>query len=144
MFSIRPMTLDDHAPVIQLMKATPGVTIREADSREATARYLTRNPGLSQVALIGAEVVGCIMAGHDGRRGYLQHLVVQTSHRHQGIAAALVRTCLVSLANCGIDKCHIDVLQTNPEGAAFWEHLGWTLRSDIKRYSYTQSGNANA
>lgn len=144
MFSIRPMTLNDHDSVIQLMKATPGITIREADSREATARYLARNPGLSQVAVIGTELVGCIMAGHDGRRGYLQHLVVQTSHRRKGIAAALVRTCVAALANSGIDKCHIDVLQTNPEGAAFWKHFGWTLRSDIKRYSFTQSGNANA
>lgn len=53
MFSIRAMTLDDYDTVIELMSATPGISLREADSRESTARYLARNPAMSFVAEIG-------------------------------------------------------------------------------------------
>ena len=54
---IREMTIEDHAAMIDLLSETPGVTVREADSREATTRYLARNPGLSFVALIDGVLV---------------------------------------------------------------------------------------
>jgi hypothetical protein len=82
MFTLRVMTINDYEAVIDLMKRTPGVTFRDADSYDATRRYLDRNPGLSFIATTGSETVGCIMSGHDGRRGYLQHLVVLPEHQH--------------------------------------------------------------
>ena len=143
MFSIRPMSMDDYDSVIVLMKSTPGVTFRDADSRENTAKYLQRNPDLSFVALIDSQLVGCIMSGHDGRRGYLQHLVVQREHRRKGIANALVESCLSALESQGIRKFHIDILNENATGIAYWESQGWKLRSDIKRYSLVR-GSENA
>jgi ribosomal protein S18 acetylase RimI-like enzyme len=143
MFLIRPMTIDDYELVIDLMKQTPGVTFRDADSRENTARYLDRNPNLSFVAYIERRIVGCIMSGHDGRRGYLQHLVVDPDHRRKGIAGALVEHCLSSLEKIGIHKCHIDVLKSNEAGSSYWERRGWTLRTDINRYSFVRSGGEN-
>lgn len=44
------MTLDAYDAVIELMRHIPGVSIRDADSRESTSRYLQRNPGVSVVA----------------------------------------------------------------------------------------------
>ena len=52
MFEIRSMTMEDYDGVIQLMKRTPGITVRDADSRDATRRYLERNPGLKRECLI--------------------------------------------------------------------------------------------
>ncbi len=143
MFSIRPMSIDDYDLVINLMKQTSGLTFRDADSRESTARYLDRNPSLSFVANVGENVVGCIMSGHDGRRGYLQHLVVHPDHRRMGIANALVENCLSSLEKIGICKSHIDVLKGNKVGSSYWESQGWTLRTDINRYSFVLSGGEN-
>ena len=143
MFSIRSMFIADYDLVIELMKRTPGVTFRDADSRENTARYLERNPNLSFVATVGSELVGCIMSGHDGRRGYLQHLLVLPSFRRKGISAALVNQCLSGLEGVGIKKSHIDVLKTNESGASYWAHMGWQLRTDILRYSFVSSGGAN-
>lgn len=144
MFHIRTMTLDDYDAVIELMKATPGVSFRDADSRESTAKYLQRNPGLSFVAEIDGALVGCVMCGHDGRRGYLQHLVVLPQYRGQGIANALVERCLSGLEELGILKCHLDVIKTNTSAASYWQHQGWQLRTDIDRYSFIRSGNENA
>lgn len=142
--TLRPMTLGDYEPVIQLMQATPGVAVRDADSREATARYLERNPGLSFVAHVQGRIVGCIMCGHDGRRGYLQHLLVLPEQRRQGIARALVECCLAELERLGIFKSHIDVYRDNALGQALWEGLGWTLRTDIHRFSMVCGERPNA
>ena len=143
MFYIRPMSIADYDFVVELMRQTPGVTFRDADSREHTARYLERNPRLSLVAAVGSRLVGCIMAGHDGRRGYLQHLLVLPEFRHKGIASALVTQCLAALEAQGIKKNHIDVLKTNESGASYWAHKGWQLRTDLLRYSLVTSGGAN-
>jgi ribosomal protein S18 acetylase RimI-like enzyme len=138
------MTIADHDAVIELITKTPGVSFRDADSRESTARYLERNPGLSFVARVGEQqLVGCVMSGHDGRRGYLQHLVVLPEFRRRGIANALVQSCLLELERLGILKCHIDVFKTNSLASAYWESQGWTLRTDILRYSFVRSGGEN-
>lgn len=143
MFSLRPMTIDDYDAVMTLMQQTPGISLRDADSRENIARYLARNPGHSLVALSGEDIVGCIMSGHDGRRGYLQHLLVHPGHRKLGIANALVERCLAALQEIGIHKSHIDVLRKNEIGAAYWRSQGWQLRTDIDRYSFISSDNQN-
>ncbi len=144
MHTIRTMTISDYDAVVELMKRTPGVTVRDADSQESTARYLQRNPGLSFVCEADGQLVGCVMSGHDGRRGYLQHLIVLPAHRRKGIAKALVESCLAELEKLGILKSHVDVIKTNALAAAFWEHQGWKLRSDIDRYSFVRSGSTNA
>lgn len=141
---LRPMTAADHAAVLFLWQTTPGVVVREADSLTATARYLQRNPGLSFVAEVDGDIVGGLMAGHDGRRGYLQHLLVHPDHRRRGIATSLVQTCLAALASEGIHKIHLDVLQGNHDAAAFWSAQGWQRRNDIVRYSLVQNGTLNA
>ena len=144
MHTIRTMTLADYDSVIDLLKQTPGVSFRDADSREATTRYLERNPGLSFVCEADGQLVGCLMAGHDGRRGYLQHLAVLSAYRRRGIANALVDRCLGELEKLGIVKSHLDVFKTNALGSAYWESRGWTLRTDIRRYSLAHSGGEDA
>jgi len=141
---IRVMTPADYDAVLALMQDTPGISLRDADSREATERYLARNPALSFVAQAEGRLIACVMCGHDGRRGYLQHLLVLPDYRRQGIAHALVERCLAALLHLGIHKCHLDVFKTNTRAARYWQGQGWTLRTDIDRYSFTRQGNENA
>lgn len=133
--SISPMTLADHAEALALWRATPGMRITDDDSLESTSRYLERNPGLSFVARVDGRLVGTILAGHEGRRGYLQHLAVAPGHRGQGIGSELVRRCLEALAREGIRKCHLFVLQDNSAGLAFWRKRGWEARTDVLMFS---------
>ncbi|EEF62687.1 GNAT family N-acetyltransferase [Pedosphaera parvula] len=142
--TIREMIITDYDSVMALLSSSTGVRLREADSREATARYLERNPSLSFVALVDGQLVGCVMCGHDGRRGYLQHLTVSRSYHQRGIGTALVERCLTELARLGIVKTHIDVLVENDSAIAYWSRRGWQKRDDIFRFSYLKSGNANA
>ena len=144
MSTLRVMSAADYDAVLELMQNTPGISLRDADSREATERYLERNPGMSSVAEVEGRLVACVMCGHDGRRGYLQHLLVLPEYRRQGIANALVERCLNSLAQLGICKCHLDVFKTNDSAARYWQGQGWQLRTDIDRYSFTRPGDENA
>jgi ribosomal protein S18 acetylase RimI-like enzyme len=75
------------------------------------------------------------MSGHDGRRGYLQHVVIAPDCRRRGIAAKLISQCLTELAREGIQKVHLDVLVTNDDAHAYWTRRGWTRRDDLTRYS---------
>lgn len=142
--NIIDMTIEHYDEILNLMRRTPGVTIRDADSREATRRYLVRNPSLSYVAVENGKVIGCAMCGHDGRRGYLQHVIVERAFRGQGIAHQMVTRCLDALEAIGIFKTHIDVFRTNGQANTYWMRRGWKRRDDIYRYSYNRSKNENA
>jgi ribosomal protein S18 acetylase RimI-like enzyme len=123
---------------------TEGLTLREADSREAIIHYLARNPGLSFVARDEVRLVGAVLAGTDGRRGYLQHLAVAPSHRGRGLGRALAGRAVEALRAFGIAKCHLMVRQENAPARAFWKHLGWAERADVTLMSHADPTAPNA
>lgn len=137
------MNESDYHGIILLWQNAEGVKIRDADSEEGIRKYLLRNPGLSFVAESNGEIVGTIMAGHDGKRGYLQHLAVASNHRQNGIATELLNYCLAALKAEGIIKSHIHVLCENEKAKIFWVNRGWLKRNDIEVFSYINGGNAN-
>ncbi len=140
---ITEMVINHYDDILRLMKDTPGIAVRDADSREATERYLLRNPGLNFVAIDNEKIIGCVMCGHDGRRGYLQHLIVAPEYRNRGIASTLVEKCLSKLEEIGIFKTHIDVFVDNDIANQYWSNRGWVKRTDIFRYSFNKSKNKN-
>ena len=131
-YRIRKMTARDYDNVVSLWRSIPGIGLDEdSDSRAGLSRYLKRNPGLSFVACDKDKIVGAVLSGHDGRRGYLHHLAVAPAHRKVGIGKGLVARCLRALAMRNIPKCNIFLLQTNASGGAFWQHHGWKPRHDL-------------
>ncbi|MGO2415054.1 GNAT family N-acetyltransferase [Cobetia crustatorum] len=143
--TFRAMTPADHPAFMNMMKATTGVVIRKADEYAAVARYLNRNPGMSHLAFDGDQLVGCAMSGHDGKRGYLQHVMTAPQAQGQGIARTLVDRCLEALSREGIDKVHLDTLHDNHQAHRFWERLGWSNRNaEIVRFSRLLVDDPNA
>ena len=140
---IRPLSITDYDVVTSLFQGTEGLTFREADSKQATQRYLERNPGLSFVAIVENEIIGCVMAGHDGRRGYLQHLVVLPPYRSKGIARELVSAALSALSEIGIHKTHCFAFVDNALAHRFWKQMGWERRDQTVMYSYNMSDDPN-
>ena len=127
------MTINDYDEVISLWQCAEGIGLHDdCDSRAGIAEYLQRNPGLSFVARQNDKLIGAVLCGSDGRRGYLNHLAVAETHRGQGIGRALVEHALKALDAIGIAKCHIFVYAENQDGHAFWTRLGWIQRKDLK------------
>jgi ribosomal protein S18 acetylase RimI-like enzyme len=139
-----PMTVDDFEPVYALWRATPGMGLSGSDTREWLGRYLARNPGMSFVARLGDDIVGAVVSGHDGHRGYLHHLAVDPRCRGVGVGAELVRRCLESLRAAGMQRTHLFVHADNDLGLGFWRHGGWRRRDDIVMFThgYDASGPA--
>ncbi len=132
---IRTMTMDDYAAVRDLWTRSEGIVLRDWDSLQSMDGYLRRNPGSSFVALSDSEIVGAVICGHDGRRGYLQHLAVNQNYRHRGIGQRLVEHAVAQLRIQGIRKCHIFILRDNFKALSFWRKIGWFPRSDIELMS---------
>ncbi|WP_129867785.1 GNAT family N-acetyltransferase [Bifidobacterium pseudolongum] len=126
------MTPDDYDAVHACWMACTGMGLNTIDdSREGIARYLKRNPNTCFVSEHDRTITGAILAGHDGRRGYIYHTAVNPAYRHQGIGTALVNAALHALANEGIIKVALVVFSRNDAGNAFWERLGFTARGDL-------------
>lgn len=141
MITYREMDISDYTQVAKLWQQTEHMLLRDADSEESIRRYLRRNNGLSFVALQQGKIVGSVLVGTDGRRGYLQHLAVSADVRGQGIGKKLVALSVEALANEGIAKTHLFVANDNPKAQAFYHALGWFPRDEVRMFSFNTSVN---
>jgi len=131
-YRFQPMEKGDLAEMIQFWQGMEGIGLSESDSYSALSFYMQRNPGLSWVARNrDRELIGGVLCGHDGRRGYLHHLAVAPDYRRKGIGRALVERCLSSLRELKILKCNVFLFNQNPEGQGFWKAMGWKGREDL-------------
>lgn len=130
--TIRKMTTDDYEDVYALWMSCKGMGLNNLDdSREGIASFLRRNPETCFVAFDEDKLVGVIISGHDGRRGYVYHTAVHPDYRRQGIGHDLVTHAMSALKKEGINKVAMLVFARNETGNAFWETEGFTPRSDV-------------
>lgn len=129
---LRPLTPADYPALYALWTATPGMGLNDVDdSPEGVARFLARNPATCFCAEADGTLIGCILAGHDGRRGYIYHTAVHAAHQRQGVGHALVQSALTALRAEGIAKVALVAFRRNEKGNAFWAKEGFTLRDDL-------------
>ena len=79
----------------------------------------------------GEKIIGVIMAGHDGRRGFIHHTAVLPQYRGRNIGKALVEHAMSALDKEGINKVALAAFQRNEVGNGFWEKLGFSVRDDL-------------
>lgn len=126
------MTIDDYDSVHRLWLSCTGMGLNDLDdSKKGIAAFLDRNPATCFVCIDEGAVVGAIIAGHDGRRGYIYHTAVSPEHRRRGIGKGLADHALIALRNEGINKVAMLVFARNEAGNAFWEHEGFAARTDV-------------
>jgi len=126
------MSIADYDGVYDLWIHTPGMGLNSLDdSREGIAKYLKRNPTSNFVAESDGRIVGVILAGHDGRRGYIYHTAVSPDYRNQGIGKRLVECAMAALDKEGINKVALVAFKSNDMGNGFWEKIGFSERDDL-------------
>ncbi len=129
---IRNMTIRDYQDVHNLWLSTPGMGLNDLDdSREGIEKYLKRNPATCFIALKKGHVIGVILAGHDGRRGFIHHAAVAAEERKQGVGTSLLKAALVALRAENITKVALVVFKKNTIGNEFWEQRGFSVRDDL-------------
>jgi ribosomal protein S18 acetylase RimI-like enzyme len=119
------MTATDLPAARALWSTAEGVELAEGDSEAELIGYLRRNPGASQVAVADGRLVGAVLAGHDGRRGFVYHLAVDPGARGHGLGRELVSRALAVLRKQGVRRVLLLVASDNAGGRAFWRRCGW-------------------
>ena len=131
-YMVRVMKIEDYDQIYTLWSKIKGFGIRSIDdSREGIERFLKRNPTTSVVAEEDGKIVGAILCGHDGRRGYIYHTAILPSYRNKGLAKQLVDCAMSALDKEGINKVALVAFKKNDIGNGFWEHIGFIERDDL-------------
>ena len=129
---IRQMSLKDYESVYDLWIHTPGMGLNTTDdSKEGIEKYLRRNPATCFVAEEEGRIIGMIMSGHDGRRGFIYHTAVDLDFRNQGIGRKLVEQAMAALEKEGLHKVALVAFSKNQQGNGFWQKIGFTAREDL-------------
>lgn len=135
MISYRVMEAGDHEKCIELWEVTEGMGFIESDTSDSLRFYLERNTGMSFVCYNEDNLIGTILGGHDGRRGYIYHLAVKKEYRGNLIGKALVDLSLDKIKSAGIQRCIIMLKSDNEANANFWLKNGFDRREDLNMFS---------
>ncbi len=97
----------------------------------AIPKKLAAQPELFLVAVEEERVIGSVMAGYDGYRGWLNRVAVLTSHQRRGVGAALVRETEIRLKALGCTKINLQIRGANEKVAGFYRALGYDVEDRI-------------
>ena len=129
---LKLLRIEDYDMVYQLWTSTKGMGMRSLDdSFEGIKKFLKRNPTTNYIAQVEDKVIGVILCGHDGRRGYIYHASVNSDYRGKGIGKKLVNAVIESLKKEEINKVALIVFASNDLGNKFWQSLGFEKRDDL-------------
>ena len=132
MMEIKPYQNSIHRPqVIQLWGDVLGYQSGHNAPALVIDKKLAVQDGLFFVALDAQTVVGTVLAGYDGHRGWLYSVAVHPAHQHKGIGSALVRHAEKALASRGCVKINLQIVQGNEAVTAFYAALGYAVEPRV-------------
>lgn len=120
--TIRQFEPADANATVALWEAC-GLTRPWNDPHADIARKLAVQPELFLVAEAGGDIVGSVMAGYDGHRGWMYYLATAPAHRGQGVGGSLVAAAEGLLAAMGCPKSQLMVRDDNHPAIDFYTGL---------------------
>ncbi len=127
---IREFKIEDYAIVRDLWQAA-GLILRPGDELEDVRLKLQRDPDLFLVAEQDDKIVGSVIGGWDGRRGWIYHLAVKPEHQRKGIGVELVREVEKRLVAKGAKKVNAQVYKWNEQSSEFFRAIGFETQPDL-------------
>lgn len=124
--NIRPATLADSDTIVPIWQACR-LTVPWNDPYKDIARKMKVSPELFLVAEQNGRVVGTIMGGYEGHRGWINYLAVTPDHQGEGIGRALMETLEAKLLALGCPKINLQIRSTNTAVIQFYGHLGYYI-----------------
>ena len=122
---VRPFAADDEAAVVALWEAAD-LTRPWNDPHKDIARKQRVQSEWFFVATVGEKIVGSVMAGYDGHRGWVNYLAVTPASHRLGIGRALMAEVERALRGAGCPKINLQIRATNHAAVSFYEALGYT------------------
>jgi N-acetylglutamate synthase len=128
------LTIDMYDQLRDGWRMLPENSIGAGDDKGTIAQYLDRNEGLSFAAFDNNKLIGAILAGHDGRRAFLNHLFVLPDFQRQGVATKLVTLVFDQLRFEGLKRVGIFIHKSNYAAQNFWKSIGFEKVDFIETY----------
>ena len=123
-FQIVRYNPDYQMAVVDLWKEC-NLTVPQNDPVEDIKKKLAFQPELFFVAFSDGKLVGSVMAGYEGHRGWLNYLAVLPSYQKRGYGRRLVERAIAELKRLGCLKLNVQIRESNASEVAFYEHLGF-------------------
>lgn len=124
--TIRPFCLEESDAAIAIWQAC-GLTVPWNDPHKDIDRKLQVNPELFLVAELNGRIVGTVMGGYEGHRGWINYLAVHPDCQKQGVGRALMETIETRLLTLGCPKINLQVRSSNTAVIQFYGHLGYHI-----------------
>jgi ribosomal protein S18 acetylase RimI-like enzyme len=128
--SIRPFQASDEKGVIALWRACD-LLRPQNDPQKDIARKLKVNPEWFLVAELDGRIVGAVMAGYEGHRGWINYLAVDPSRQRGGLGRRLMDEAERRLRAAGCPKINLQVRPENKAAIAFYERIGFNVEGAI-------------
>jgi ribosomal protein S18 acetylase RimI-like enzyme len=128
---IRPYVEADREGVLRLWDEVFEYTSPHNSGAESIRRKVAFGDGLFYVATYRGRVVGTIMLGWDGHRGWIYSLAVAAEYRRRGIGTQLVEHGVRILTRLGAPKINLQVVGKNRGVVKFYERLGFEVEDRI-------------
>lgn len=139
---IEKFTIENYENIVQLWKKTD-LTITSSDSREQVERMLKLNPEFFLISKIDEKVIGVVMGGFDGRRGYVHHLAIDPKYQKKGFGRLLIDELMKKFREKKIHKVHLFIEKRNKDVISFYQKLGWVMRNDLVMMSFVPDQKFN-
>jgi ribosomal protein S18 acetylase RimI-like enzyme len=127
---IREFKIRDY-PTVRSLWEIAGLELRPGDELQDIRLKLQRDPDLFLVAVLDRKIVGSIIGGWDGRRGWIYHLAVKPDQQRKGIGVGLVREVEKRLVAKGAPIVNAQIHRQNEKSAKFFEAVGYETRSHL-------------
>ena len=128
---IRVYRPEDRIQIAELWNAVFPNATGHNESLRSIDRKIMVYDGLFFVAVDGNKVVGTVLAGYDGHRGWLYSLAVEPSYRRRRIGSQLVQHAQIALTKLGCQKINLQIRAENESVVAFYESLGFQTEKRI-------------
>jgi ribosomal protein S18 acetylase RimI-like enzyme len=128
---IRPFEEADAAAVIALWRSVFAYPAPHNDPARIIRDKLTVQRELFFVARLDGALVGTVMGGYDGHRGWVYSLAVEPQARRRGVGTALMTHVERELALRGCPKVNLQVLATNASTVEFYRKLGYAVEERV-------------
>lgn len=128
--NLRPYEAADEEAVIALWTHCDLVRSWN-DPRKDIRRKLAVRPDLFLVGIEDGRLVGTVMAGYEGHRGWINYLAVDPDYQRRGFGGALMAEAERRLRECGCPKINLQVRPTNRAVIEFYESLGFAVDQAI-------------
>ncbi|TXT60068.1 MAG: Acetyltransferase YpeA [Promethearchaeota archaeon] len=135
MMKLEKLSINDYDRILEIWKETE-LSVGSSDTKKGVERMIKRNPNLCFICKIDETIVGVVMGGFDGRRGYVHHLAVDLEYQNQGVGKLLMDKLIKQFKKKQVHKVHLFIEKRNIEVINFYKNLGWNLRDDLIMMSY--------